>query len=164
MSPVTRETLIMQSVQDYIKDVLFNQRSYDTAKTQFLDSFPYNRWRDGEQLDKNYVAVGFNFDDGGQAGELGSSLIRRNHTIEFFVFGINALWGSNLAHAVKEAAEIDDRIPLKAVDQVGQPVIDQLLVIRSSAERQIIPDPEPFQQFIWTTHLIVQDEYMGTLV
>lgn len=162
--PVVRETLVMQSVEDYLDDVLFTQKGYPRDRVTFLDSFPYNRWRDGEVLSTNYVAVGFNFDDGGNALELGSALIRRKYTIEFFVFGVNSLWGSNLANAVRDAAVVDDRIPLKAVDQPGKPIIDYLLVDSSSAERQIIPDPQPFQEFVWTAHLVISDEYDARLV
>lgn len=160
---VTREALVQQSVQDEIKRILFEEKAYPEDRVIFLDAFPYDRWQEGETLDQNYVAVGFNFDDGGRAAEMGSDLVKRVYTIEFFVFALSAVWASNLANAVKFSVDVEGRIPLKNVAVAGAPIIDYLLVRRASAERQVIPDPEPFQQFVWTAHIEVEDEYHAAL-
>lgn len=161
---ISREDLIEQSVQDFLKAAL-TARGYSLGgDVELVETFPYHLT--GE-LEKNYVAVGFNFDDEGTAAELGSDLKVRQYTIQFWIFGQTKAWAKNLANVVKFAAQADDdRIPLKdyEADPDDPPVIDYLCVNASSTERQIAPDPEPWQEFVWTTTVVVQDEYHASLV
>jgi hypothetical protein len=154
---LTREDFVTQSVDRYLREVLFERHSYDPAMIELLAAFPHDRF-DGP-IDKNYVAVGFNFDDGGHQGEMGSNLKHRLYTIEFFIIGKSNTWAKNLAHAVKFALESDGTIPLVDVTQPSKPVIDALVVASVSAEHQPISQPEPWQENIWTCHLRVEDTY-----
>lgn len=159
---ITREDLVSQSVQDYLRDQLFNVRGYPQDRVELMDA-----WQ-GEPLDtplqKNYIALGFSFDDGGQQGEMGSDLTVRLYTIEFFIFGQSPTWGRNLANAVKFSLENDKLIPLKDISDPAKPVIDQLPLLSVSAERQPIPDPAEWQRNVWTVHLKIEDTYFANLV
>lgn len=162
---ISREDLIEQSVQDFLKAALIT-RGYaldePDGPVELVETFPYHLT--GE-LTKNYVAVGFNFDDEGRAAELGSDLKVREYTIQFWIFGQTKAWAKNLANVVKFAAEAEhNRIPLKDYEQSGDPVIDYLCVNAASTERQIAPDPEPWQEYVWTTTVVVEDEYHASLV
>lgn len=159
---ITREDLVTQSVQDYLREQLFTVRGYPEDRIELLDS-----WH-GEKLptplEKNYIATGYNFDDGGRAAEMGSDLTVRLYTIEFFVFGQTPTWGRNLANAVKFSLENDGLIPLLDIANAGKPVIDHLPLISVSAERQVINDPAEWERHVWTVHLRVEDTYYATLV
>lgn len=159
---ITREDLIEQSVTDYARQAIFTTRGYPASEVEMIESFPYDYTG---HLDKNKIAVGFNFDDLGEPAELGSTLLRRLYTIEFFVLGLNATYGRNLAHALKFALQTDLYIPLKDIAvPVAPPVVDQLEVIGVRAARQVIQNPQPWQEFIWLTTLHVQDTYFAALV
>lgn len=159
---ITRETLITQSVQDYVREQLFVARGYPEDQVELLDAFPYDTF-DGP-LDKNYVALGFNFDDQGTQAELGSDLKTRNYTLEFFVFAISQTWGSNLANALKFAADHDGIIPLLDYSSLAKPQIDAMIVKSTRTERQPIPDPKPHERYVWTTMVVVEDYYRAALV
>jgi hypothetical protein len=156
---ITREDLVSQSVMDHAVGGIA-ARGYPPTTVAFLESFPYSV---SGPLQKNLIAAGFDFDDGGEQAELGSALKRRLYTIEFFVFGMTATYARNLAHALKFVLEGDGRIPLKDIGQPGAPIIDYLTVEAVSAQRQIIADPDPFQEFVYTTTLRVHDEYYAAI-
>lgn len=156
---VTREDLVSQSVMDHAVAGIA-ARGYPDSQVAFLESYPYTL---AGPLAKNLVCAGFNFDDGGEQAELGSGLKRRLYTIEFFVFGMTNTYARNLANALKFTLEGDGRIALKDVGQAGAPVIDYLLVDIVRAERQIHPDPEPWQEFVYITTLRVFDEYYAAI-
>jgi hypothetical protein len=156
---ITREDLVSQSVMDHAVAGIAAQ-GYPPTQVAFLESFPYDV---AGPLEKNLIAAGFDFDDGGEQAELGSALKRRLYTIEFFVFGMTATWARNLAHALKFVLEGDGRIALKDIGQPGAPIIDYLLVDAVSAQRQIITDPDPFEEFVYTTTLRVYDEYYAAI-
>lgn len=158
---VSREDMVEQAVTDYARAAIFTERGYPSAQVEMLESFPYRL--NEQQLTKNLIAAGFNFDDGGEQAELGSDLKRRVYTIQFFVFAMTATYGRNLANVLKFALDRDGQIPLKDVGQAAAPVIDYLTVVNVSAERQVIPDPEPWQEFCWSVHLRVADEYHAML-
>lgn len=159
---ITREDLVTQSVQDYLREQLFDVRGYPEDKIELMDAFQ------GEAIEtpmrKNYIATGYNFDDGGSQAELGSSLTDRLYTIEFFVFGMTSTWGRNLANAVKFSLENDKLIPLLDISQPWKPQIDVLPLVSVSAERQIVRDPSEWERNIWTVHLRVTDTYYANLV
>lgn len=157
---ITREDMITQSAQDHLR-VKLTDRGYPVGSdVVLLDSFPYNTF--SGPLDKNYVAAGFDFDDGGEQAELGSDLIRRQYTIEVFVFGKNPVWGRNLANVIRSIFD-DGLIPLKDITADGAPVIDQLCVFRVSADRQPIADPKPWEENVWLVTVKVDDEYFAGL-
>lgn len=160
---LTREDLIVQSVQDYLKERL-SERGY-TAGDQFtlIDAFTGGNIE--SPLQKSVIAAGFNFDDGGKQAELGSSLITRTYTIEFFVFGVTATWGRNLANSIKFSLERDGIIPvLDLTKPRPHPETGEVLTVESvSAERQVVQDPAPHERYVWTTHLRVEDIYDARL-
>ena len=159
---VTREQLIEQSVQEFVKNALFNVHGYPSAKIEIMDAFPKDRFEG--PLDKNYIAAGFGFDDQGQNVEMGSDLTRRVYSIEWFVFAMTATWGRNLAHALKFALEQDHTIPLLNVTEpTPWPVIDRLVVLGVNAEEVPVPDPTPAEENMWRTAVRLEDEYVPAL-
>jgi hypothetical protein len=157
---ISREDLVEQSVTDYVRNAVFVERNYPAEQVELLESFPFKM----EAFEKNYIALGFNFDDDGTQAELGSDLLRRIYTLEFWVFGQTTTYARNLANIVKFAAQKEQSIPLKDISQDPAPIIDYMEVLGVSAQRQIVPDPEPFQQYVWTTVVRVEDVYHASLV
>jgi hypothetical protein len=158
---IDRESIIQQSVQDYFRHQVFDVRGYPADKVELLDEFPYNRW-DMEKLDKTYIAVGFNFDDGGRQGEMGSDLRERQYNIEFFVFGTTSVWGRNIANVVKFSLEQDGNIPLKDYTTSGHPVFDAVVLDEVSSEKIPVQDPRPWQENTWVVRLRVTDTYYAS--
>ena len=95
---------------------------------------------------------------------MGSSLKTRLYNIEFWVFGQTATYARNLANAVKFGLDAEGTIPLLDIAQVPPVEIDKLIVEGTSVDRQTIVDPEPWQRFVWTTKLVVEDTYFANLV
>lgn len=154
---VTREQLVEQSVEEWVKTQLFDVRGYPEPQIEVLDEFPFDTFEG--PLEKNYLAAGFNFDDQGQQAELGSDLTKRMYTIEWYVFGLDATWAQNIAHAVKFALETDKIIPLLNVSVAGKPQIDSLEVFGVQAEKVQVPQPEPSEKHVYRVAVRVQDEY-----
>lgn len=159
---IAREQLIEQSVQERLRTMLFGAEpigfAYNTTTVELLDAFDAKRFEGGE---KNYVAAGFDFDDGGKQAECGSSLVQRAHTIELWVVGRTPTWGKNLSAMVKAAVEADLRIPLLDVGVTNKPVIDYLIVDEVQREHTPVADPKPWQENIWIVRLRVTDEYFA---
>lgn len=160
---LTREDYVIQSVQDYLRTRLDARGYKENDQFKLLDA--YTGGEIETPLNFNYIASGFNFDDGGRQAEMGSSLISRVYTIEFFIFGRTATWGRNLANAIKFSLEFDGIIPLLDITKARpHPELGDVLVLESvSAERQIIPDPPDYQRYVWTVHLKVEDVYDARL-
>lgn len=160
---LTREDFVIQSVQDYLRERL-EARGY-RADDQFFLLDAYTGGEIASPLQKSYIASGFNFDDGGRQAELGSALVSRIYTIEFFVFGTTATWGRNLANAIKFSLEFDGIIPLLDITRPRpHPETGEVLTLDSvSAERQVIQDPAEYQRYVWTVHLKVEDIYDARL-
>jgi hypothetical protein len=159
---LTREQYVIQSVEDYLRRQLFDVRGFPEDKIEVKDSFT------GENretpLEKNWVAAGFNFDDGGRQAEVGSTLVRRIYTIEFFVFGLDATWAENLASGLRESLENDLMIPLVDIGEAGRPETGEALeVLNVQAQREPVPNPQPWQRFTWTVRLRVEDTYDARL-
>lgn len=154
---VTREQLIEQSCQEFVKTALFTTHGYPASKIEILDAFPKDRFEG--PLEKNYLAAGYGFDDQGQNVEMGSDLTRRVYTIEWYVFATTSTWGRNLAHAVKFALETDQTIPLLNITEPGWPEIDRLMVLGVNAEEVPMPDPNPAEENVWRVVVRVEDEY-----
>lgn len=159
---ITREELVEQSVQDYLRDKMFAERGYPPARVELIDAFVESRF-DGP-LDKNYLAIGFNFDDGGRQAELGSDLLIRQYVIEVWVIGLSVQEGRNLANAVRDSMESEGLVPLKDYAQPGAPVIDYLIVDPVRAQRQPVPDPKPWQEYLYIVTVPVLDEYHARAV
>jgi hypothetical protein len=148
-------------VQAFLRQQLFNVHGYPRSQIEIVESFdPANFEGKPTPLDMNYVATGYDFDDGGRQAELGSSLKERLYTIEFFVLGKDATWGKALAQAIKFSLESEgDLIPLLDIRERDRPRMDTLVVEYVSAERQPIPRPAPWQEHIWLVTLKVCDIY-----
>lgn len=156
---ISREDCIEQSVTDYARHQIFTVRAYPADQVEMLEAFPYTR--EDATLDKNLIAIGFNFDDDGEPAEMGSSLTLKLYTIQFWVFGKTNTYARNLANQLKFALNVDGCIPLMDIGEVPPVQIDSLIVRGVSAERQIIQDPAPWQEFVWTVHLKVEDLYFA---
>lgn len=158
---ISREDLVEQSATDYLRAAIFGERGYGEDQVEFLEAFSGELHE--HTLSKNYIAIGFNFDDEGEQAELGTDLMRRLYTIQFLVFGQTNTWARNLANVAKFALERDRVIPLKDISLPEAPVIDALEVVGASAHRQVVANPEPWQQFVWATHLTLEDVYNAAL-
>lgn len=155
---ITREDLIEQSVIDFLKTQLYG-RGYPPTRVGFVDAFQEGTF-DGP-LDKNYVAVGFNFDDGGVPVEMGSDLVERVYTIEVWCVGTEPAAGRNLANAIRDIAEAE-QIPLKDYRQSGAPVVEYMQVDPVRVQRQPVQDPKPWQENLWIVHVPVLDTYYAS--
>lgn len=160
-SHITREDLVEQSVTDWLRHQMFTVRGYPSARVELVGAFDESKF-DGP-LDKNYLAIGFNFDDGGVLAELGSDLLRRTYTIEVWVIGLSATEGRNLANAVRDSMEQEGTVPLKDITQPSTPIIDYLIVDPVRVQRQPVPEPTPWQEFLWIVTVPVEDEYHARL-
>lgn len=155
MSRVTRETSVEQSVQDFIGAAL-NARGFPMPQIEMKDAFEQRDFVDGT-VDKEYVALGYNFDGGGNPVEVGSNRRLYAHTIEVFVVATTAQRGKALAYTIRDALEETVRLPLVDVESHQQ--VDVVLIDPVSVERQAIPDPEPWEEFVWLLRVPVLDEY-----
>lgn len=148
-----------ESVQRYAEAALIGHGYLPTDVTM-LESFPYSYIG---PLEKNLVATGFDFDNEGAQAELGSDLKVRLYTVSFIVFGKTQTWAKNIAHAIKFALDAESTIPLLDITIAGTPEIDRLVLIGVSAERQIVTDPDPFQENVWSCTARVEDTYYARL-
>lgn len=161
MSPVriTREQQIEESVNILVRNAL-TSRGYPSGDWELIESYPYNQ----QQLDKELIACGFTFDDGGKAFELGSNLKERKYTIEFFVFGRTLTYAKSLANAIKFSLEADLNIPLFDITQTPPVLSGEVLEVDLvHARRQPLPDPEPWNEFTWYVMVEVTDYYTPAL-
>lgn len=154
---ISREQLVTNSVVAYAVSRLAARGYTEGADYDLAERFPGK----GTTLARPIVAVGFNFDDEGHAAEMGSDLRVRTYTIEFWVFGTTNTWAANLANHVKFDLERDGGVPL--LDE-NDDEVDRMDVDGVSSQREEAADPEPWQEFVWTTHLRVEDYYYSTLV
>lgn len=169
---VTREDYVEQSVQTYLRRRLFNSvgdggKGYPEAMIEFIDSFSDDMFGTDEHVSKNYIAGGYDFDDNGKAGELGSDLITRLYTMEFFTVGISSVWARTIAQGIKFSLETDGIIPLLDIEDTDAapdwPQIDSLVLVGVSANRTIVQDPAPWQRHLWVTTVRVEDTYYAHL-
>jgi len=162
---ITREDQIEQSVYDFLEGHL-RAKGYTEQKVKLREAFPTLNERSAP-LTVTTIAVGFNFDDGGKQAEIGSDLIQRVYTIEFWVFGTTPTLGRNVAHMVRAIFEENYLVPLKDIGVSGQPVIDQLALLDErgvQVERQIASEPRAWDQNVWTTTTKFEDYYSPALV
>lgn len=156
---IDRESLIEASLAAFVRQALLD-RGYDQRKWEMIEAYPAGL----AKLDRILIAVGFNFDDGGEQGECGSDLKHRNYTIEFWVFGRTHTQARNVANTIKFAIESGDygTIPLLDISKTPPVEIDRLTVMRAHAAQQIFNDPEAWQQFVWTTTVVLEDWYSAS--
>lgn len=163
---LAREQIVEQSVKEFVRQQLFTVRGISEDRVEIIDS-PPERKADAIEtpLTKNYAALGFHFDEGGQQAELGSDLKRRVYVVEFIVFGMTSTWAANLANTIRDSAEVDNgRIPLLDFSAAGHPPMDYLTDAAAIARREAVPDPHPWEEFVWITTIQVTDEYFARLV
>lgn len=156
---ITREQKVQASLITYLDDKLFNALGYPRGPVQLVEAFEPSQFEGDQALDANYVALGFSYDDGGKPMELGSTLISRTYTMEVWVMAQSPTIGLNLANAVRDEAEADMTIPLLDIAVAGAPVIDQLIVGNCRAQRQPVPNPQPWQENLWIVHIPLTDEF-----
>lgn len=164
---IPREQQAQQSVQDYMRAKLA-ELNYIPDLVALRDSFPTLEERASE-LDLTQVSMGFVVDPGGRSVELGSDLTEKTHSIEFWVFAVDAGVGENVAYTIRSIAEAAEGglIPLKDVGAEGQPVIDQLQLDdmrRPTVQRQVSNNPMPWDMFVWSTTIRVIDTYYPSAV
>lgn len=156
---ILREDMIEQSVQDMVRSGLagFN---YDDTIVNIRDAFPTPGERE-KPLTKTQLAVGFNFDDGGTPAEMGSNLTRFVHTIEFWTFAVNPRIGKQLANVIKHMLWGAQVVPLLDYNSADDPPpqIDALVVLRCQVARQVNASARPWDQFVWTTTVRIEDTY-----
>ncbi len=156
---LTREDLVMQSIQDFVKSGL-QATGYGAA--QVREEWPTDQER-GTPLTATQVAAGYNFDDGGTRAELGSELIRRVYTVELWVFGATLTWGRNTANVIRALLEDEGMVSLKDYAVTGAPEIDKLVLLDQrgvTVQRNISPDPKPWDRFVFTTTARFEDFYL----
>jgi hypothetical protein len=155
---IQREDKVERSVERFLKEQMAAQ-GYPDKQVSFMESFDVTEFEDGVPS-TNYIATGFNFDDGGAEAEAGSTLTIKTVTIEFFIIAKDATWGRNLKNAIVTSFEEDKRVPLWDFGEVEDPpLIDYLPVLTVTGQREPIPDPAPWQRFVWTALLRLEDEY-----
>jgi hypothetical protein len=156
---LTREQIIEESINILVRQALA-ARGYvqDGSATgwQMMDSYPYGL----TELNTNLVAAGFNFDDLGKPFELGSNMKERKYTFELFVFGVDLTFAKAIAEAVKFSIEVDQAVALYNITQTP-PVQNGEWVELDGVHsgRQVIPTPEPWQEFVWVIRAQVTDWY-----
>lgn len=160
---IDRQSMIEQSVTDYVRAGLVERGYAEGQHFSIAETFPYTVSPEGGvDLSHSWIAIGFNSDQDGEAAEMGSGLWRRPYIFEFFVFGATTTWARNLAQHIKFILE-DAWVPLKDLDAEGTPEIDQLEVLGATADRQIVPDPLPFQEHVWSASATIEDVYDAAL-
>lgn len=156
---ITRQQLIAAAVDRHLRARLFQGLGYQAADVEVMEAFPHDVF-DGP-LDKNYIAAGFDEDDGGAAGEMGSDLIVRVHNIELFVFAKSPGWGRNLGPTVRDIFDVGN-IPIYDIRQAGAPEIDRLVILQSSGDHQPVADPKPWEENVWVVTLQAEDAYYSS--
>lgn len=164
---VERNVQIQKSVFQYLCTQLYDVRGFSRDDLQVEESFDYERFT--EALDKTYLSLGFNFDDGGVLAEMGSSLIRRVITIEAFVFGLTNEWADTIVGAVQRQLWADQAIPLLDIGSSDTPAIIDYLFIpdRGSVRGERVPvrDPRPWEKYLQRIVVKVEDEaYAASLL
>jgi hypothetical protein len=123
------------------------------------EAFPTPEER-SKELTITTLAFGFNIDDGGKPAELGSTLTEYTHTIMCWTFGLEPRFARRVAHSIKHILRGGDgTLPLLDFNQVGDPAIDNLEVLKAQVQHQMNASPRPWDQYVWTTSINVRDVY-----
>lgn len=159
---IIREELLEYSVLQRIREGLPAFGFTLEGGGQDLDlreAFPTPEERT-QELKMTTLALGFNIDDGGKPAELGSTLTEYTHTIMCWTFGLEPRFARRVAHSIKHIMRGGDgTLPLLDYNQEGDPAIDNLLVLKAQVQHQVNASPRPWDQYVWTTSLNIQDVY-----
>ena len=163
MSTILREENVeysmLQAIREGLPDYGFVIAPAGGANIVLREAFPTPEER-SEPLTMTTVAFGFNIDDGGREMELGSNLTEYRHTLEVWTFATEPRLGRRVAHSIKHIVrKEDDNVPLLDFNQEENPVIDALLVLKAQVTHQANASPRPWDQFVWTTSIQVQDSF-----
>jgi hypothetical protein len=121
------------------------------------EAFPTPEER-SQELTITTLAFGFNIDDGGEPAELGTNLTRYVHTLICWTFALEPRFGRRLAHTIKNIARRNlDLLPLYDFNQDPEVQIDTLNVMKTQVRHEVNNSPRPWDQYVWTTALAVQD-------
>lgn len=155
---LTREDKIEDSVMKTVADALpaFNYIEGDNVHVR--EAFPTPQER-AQELTITTLAMGFQFDDGGRALEMGSDFYRFDHTIEWWVFATSPDIGKNLAAVVRHIMLSPGVIPIQDFSQDGAPEEGYLTVYRSARGRQIAVQPRPWDENVWTVTSRAWDDH-----
>ena len=157
---VNRQRKVEESTQIYAKAALI-AKGWTEGRLGFMEVFPYDSF-DGDLTTKSFLAWGFNFDDEGSAAELGSDLLTRVYTLEFFVFGKDEDTAKAIANDLKFSIDTDLAIPLLDIGEPNPAEVGSMLVAGVKAAKVLVDDPEPYQEHVWLTTARVEDEYFSS--
>lgn len=157
---VNRERKVEESVQIYAKAALV-AKGWTEGRLGFMEVFPYDSF-DGDLAAKSFLAWGFNFDDEGSAAEMGSDLLTRVYTLEFFVFGKDEDAAKAIANDLKFSIDTDSVIPVLDIGEPNPAEVGSMLVAGVKAAKVLVDDPKPFQEHVWLTTARVEDEYFSS--
>jgi hypothetical protein len=115
-----------------------------------------------EELTITTLAFGFNIDDGGEPAEMGSTLTKYVHTLTCWVFAMEPNFGYRLGHTIKhivrQSGNAGDAIPIYDFNvQPDSPQIDTDIVMKVQTRHEVNNSPRPWDRFVWTTSIAVQD-------
>jgi hypothetical protein len=161
---IPRETLIEQSVTDHLRGHL-EALGYTADKLIVRDAFPTVEER-SSPLMVSTLAVGFSYDDGGRMAEMGSDLVHRIYTTEFWTFGTSSGLGENVSNIVKQIFEQHHVVPLLDYTKPLNPQFDALVMLEErgvQVQRQIATDPLPWDLNVYTTTLKFEDFYSASV-
>lgn len=163
---VTRQDKIEQTVTNLVRQKLTDYE-YIPAVVDLREAFPSADER-AQELTKSQVAVGFSFDDGGLPAEMGTNLRVYTHTVEFWSFGIEADEGRNVANFTKSIFESNMTMPLYDIGGADETAVIAYLEIPDahsiSTRRQISAQPFPWDRFVWSTAIKIQDWHTPEVV
>lgn len=130
-----------------------------TATVHVREQFPTPDERGGE-LKITTLAFGFNVDDGGREMEMGSNLTEYTHALTAWTFALDPSFGRRLANTLKHIMRRNGNVlPLYDFNQGGDPQIDSLVVDKVQVKHEVNNSPRPWDQYVWTTIISVQDVY-----
>lgn len=171
--PLLREELVEASVLRAVTTGLaslgFVQQplgfSGPTPNVVVREAFPTADER-AQELTATTIAFGFNIDDGGVAAEMGTSRTKYVHTLVAWVFALEPRFGRKVAYGIRTIVKassglygIADTIPLLDFNAspTAPPQIDVLPIIRAPVEHQGNSSVRPYDRFVWTVGIEVQD-------
>lgn len=152
---ITREQKIARSILTFVKGAL---AGYPAGKVEVHEAFPYKDLDEATGIDKQHVAVGFQFDDGGSDGEMGSNFTRKLHTFEVYIFATTSTWAENLATRIAQTFEAARTVPLLDAE-AGDVQIDTMVLEQVMAAKQPVREPRPWEHHVWVTTAKLWDEF-----
>lgn len=176
--PLLREELVEASVLRCIASGLAdygivkqtNSYSGGAPNVVVREAFPTPDER-ADELMATTLAFGFNVDDGGVPGEMGSSLTFYVHTLTCWVFALEPRFGRKVAYALQHIARrgqgdfgLPDTIPLLDfnADPVTPPQLDLLNTMSVQVQHQGNNSVRPWDRYVWTAAVNVRDGYYIT--